>query len=200
MVNRFVSYLSIGLVLIGLTFFLYQAYWISIGFQTVSEEDVKEPYLKPQRGYSVNRVRPEPPKEGEQIGTLTIPKLERTVPIFEGGSEDVLKKGVGHISSTPIPGEESNSVVAGHRDTFFRHLDRLDVGDKLIVGRSTISFIYKIRRIRIVEKDDKTVIVPKPRTTLTLTTCYPFSYIGPAPQRYIIEAELITKPKYEFKK
>ncbi|MFD2213237.1 class D sortase [Metabacillus endolithicus] len=197
MVTRIVSYLSIGLILVGITVFIYQTYWITIGFQSINEQEVKASYSPPQQGKTIKTVNQDPPEEGTKLGILTIPKLDRTLPIFQGASEEILKKGVGHISSTPLPGEESNSVLSAHRDTFFRQLDSLVVGDKLIVNRSDVSFIYKIKRIRIVNKNDKTVIVPKPKSTLTLTTCYPFTYIGPAPQRYIIEAELITKPKIE---
>jgi sortase A len=197
MVTRLFSYLSVGLILVGITVFIYQAYWITIGFQSINEQEVKASYSPPQQGNTIKTVRPDPPKEGAKIGTLTIPKLDRTLPIFQGASEDILKKGVGHISTTPLPGEDSNSVLSAHRDTFFRQLDSLVVGDKLIVNRSDLSFMYKIKKIRIVDKNDKSVIVPKPKSTLTLTTCYPFTYIGPAPQRYIIEAELITKPKIE---
>lgn len=197
MVTRIVSYLSIGLILVGITVFIYQTYWITIGFQSINEQDVKASYSPPQQGKTIKTVSSDPPEEGAKIGILTIPKLDRTLPIFQGASEEILKKGVGHISSTPLPGEDSNSVLSAHRDTFFRQLDSLVVGDNLIVNRSDVSFIYKIKKIRIVNKNDKTVIVPKPKSTLTLTTCYPFTYIGPAPQRYIIEAELITKPKIE---
>ncbi|UGB32300.1 class D sortase [Metabacillus sp. B2-18] len=197
MVTRIVSYLSIGLILVGITVFIYQTYWITIGFQSINEQEVKASYSPPQQGKTIKTVNQDPPEEGTKLGILTIPKLDRTLPIFQGASEEILKKGVGHISSTPLPGEDSNSVLSAHRDTFFRQLDSLVVGDKLIVNRSDVSFIYKIKKIRIVNKNDKTVIVPKPKSTLTLTTCYPFTYIGPAPQRYIIEAELITKPKIE---
>ncbi|MCM3160114.1 class D sortase [Metabacillus litoralis] len=197
MVTRIVSYLSIGLILVGITVFIYQTYWITIGFQSINEQEVEASYSPPEQGKTIKTVNPAPPEEGTKIGLLTIPKLDRTLPIFQGTSEEILKKGVGHISSTPLPGEDSNSVLSAHRDTFFRQLDSLVVGDKLIVNRSDLSFMYKIKKIRIVNKNDKTVIVPKPKSTLTLTTCYPFTYIGPAPQRYIIEAELITKPKIE---
>lgn len=197
MVTRIVSYLSIALILVGITVFIYQTYWITIGFQSINEQEVKASYSPPQQGKTIKTVNQDTPEEGTKIGILTIPKLDRTLPIFQGASEEILKKGVGHISSTPLPGEDSNSVLSAHRDTFFRQLDSLVVGDKLIVNRSDFSFMYKIKKIRIVNKNDKTVIVPKPKSTLTLTTCYPFTYIGPAPQRYIIEAELITKPKIE---
>lgn len=197
MITRFVSFLSFGFVIIGCSFIIYQSYWLLNMFLSV-EQDVHTPYSKPGIGKASQTVTSSlPMEEGEKIGILSIPKLEKTLPIYEGVGEDILKKGIGHIPSTPLPGQQSNAVLSGHRDTFFRGLDRLKVGDSLIVTSNNKTYIFKIKKIRIVDKNDKTVIVPKPRSTLTLTTCYPFTYIGPAPQRYIVEAQLLTKPKIE---
>ncbi|MBV7507774.1 class D sortase [Bacillus sp. sid0103] len=131
-------------------------------------------------------------KIGDRIGELDIPKLSKTLPIFHGANEDELEKGVGHFAGSVLPGEKDNSVLSGHRDTVFRQLGKIGKGDLFIVRTSAGKFIYKVRRTRIVDADDRTVIVPKPRATLTVTTCYPFSYIGDAPQRYILIADLIS--------
>jgi sortase A len=131
-------------------------------------------------------------KIGDRIGELVIPKLSKTLPIFHGANEDELEKGVGHFAGSVLPGEKDNSVLSGHRDTVFRQLGKIGKGDLFIVRTSAGKFTYKVRRTRIVEADDRTVIVPKPRATLTVTTCYPFSYIGDAPQRYILIADLIS--------
>lgn len=131
-------------------------------------------------------------KIGDRIGDLDIPKLSKTLPIFHGANEDELEKGVGHFAGSVLPGEKDNSVLSGHRDTVFRQLGKIGKGDLLIVRTSAGKFTYKVRRTRIVDADDRTVIVPKPRATLTVTTCYPFSYIGDAPQRYILIADLIS--------
>ncbi|MGM0873278.1 MAG: class D sortase [Bacillota bacterium] len=198
MIKRTFPCLSIILLLIGLCMFCYHAYWIWVGLQSTDENINEQTYVvAPKKGEPLQPVVAPIPEDGEEIGTLSIPKLEQTFPIFYGDSEAILKKGIGHVKGTALPGEGNNSVLAGHRDTFFRHLDQLVVGDKLIVGRSGTFYMYKIKKIRIVDKDDETVIVPKPWSSLTLTTCYPFTFIGPAPQRFIIEAELITKPKIE---
>lgn len=133
-----------------------------------------------------------PPAKGEEFATLSIPVLDITLPIYEGTTEEDLKNGVGHYSNSVLPGEKDNSVLSGHRDTVFRNLDQLEKGDLLIVTTKEHTFTYKVKKIRIVDKDDKTVIVPKPRATLTLTTCYPFHYIGSAPKRYIIEAFFVS--------
>lgn len=198
MIKRTLPCLSIVLMLIGLCMFSYHTYWIWVGLQSTDANINEQTYITtPKNVEPLQPVVAPISEDGEEIGTLSIPKLKQTFPIYYGDSESILKKGIGHVKGTALPGEASNSVLAGHRDTFFRHLDQLVVGDKLIVGRSGAYYIYKIKKIRIVGKNDQTVIVPKPRSTLTLTTCYPFTFIGPAPQRYIIVAELITKPKIE---
>lgn len=132
------------------------------------------------------------PEVGDEIGKLYIPKLNIVIPIFHGTSEGELEKGVGHVIGTALPGEENNSVLSGHRDTVFRKLGEVTKGDVLKVENKTGVFTYKVRKVRIVEADDLTVIVPKRKATLTVSTCYPFTYIGPAQQRYILVADLIN--------
>jgi sortase A len=133
------------------------------------------------------------PQMGELMGELFIPKLDETLPIYHGTDEDELEKGVGHFAQSVLPGEIDNSVLSGHRDTVFRRLGEVGKGDFLEVKTSAGTFTYKVKRVRIVDKDDRTVIVPKPKATLTLTTCYPFNFIGSAPQRYVLVAELTSK-------
>ncbi|WP_088072412.1 class D sortase [Gottfriedia luciferensis] len=131
------------------------------------------------------------PNFGDEMGSLTIPRIKATLPIFHGTDEDELAKGIGHYAKSVMPGERDNSVLAGHRDTVFRQLGEVKIGDPLIVTTSAGTFTYKVHKIRIVDKDDRTVIVPKIRPTLTVSTCYPFRYIGHAPQRYILVANLV---------
>ena len=196
MFTRIISFLSFGFIIVGTFSVIYQTYWLTKVSHT-TELEVIAPYSTPQTGRASTTATHDPIEEGEKIGVLTIPKLQKTLPIYEGVGEESLKNGIGHIPSTPIPGQKSNAVLAGHRDTYLLGLDHLKNGDSLITTIQDKSFIYKIKKIRIVDKDDKTVIVPKPRSTLTIITCYPFNFIGPAPQRYIVEAERLTKVKVE---
>jgi len=131
------------------------------------------------------------PAEGDNIGSLTIPALKQKLPIIQGTGADELKKGVGHFTQSVLPREEDNCVLSGHRDTVFAELGKLKIGDQLIVQTSAGTYTYEIKRIRIVDKDDKTVIVPANHAILTLTTCYPFQFIGSAPDRYILIADLV---------
>lgn len=131
------------------------------------------------------------PAEGEIIGSLSIPVLKQTLPIIEGTGDDELKRGVGHFAQSVLPGVKDNCVLSGHRDTVFTGLGKLKVGDQLVTKTQAGTFTYEISRIRIVDKDDKTVIVPADHAVLTVTTCYPFNYIGSAPDRYILVADLV---------
>ncbi|MGH4121052.1 class D sortase [Clostridium sp.] len=131
------------------------------------------------------------PVEGDNIGTLTIPALKRTIPILQGTGDNELKKGVGHFSQSVLPGEGDNCVISGHRETVFRGIGNLKIGDRVIIKTSAGTFTYEVRETRIVHADDKTVIVPTDNAVLTMTTCYPFNFIGSAPDRYIVSADLV---------
>jgi sortase A len=131
------------------------------------------------------------PKVGSVIGSLSIPRLKRVIPIVEGTGTKELKKGVGHYIGSVLPGVSDNSVLAGHRDSVFRNLGDVKLGDLLTVKTSYGSFVYEVHKIRIVTANDRTVIVPTPDAVLTLSTCYPFRFIGNAPKRYIVQAGLV---------
>lgn len=139
---------------------------------------------------------PKRPHKGEYIGELIIPKLKSELPIYHGTDEKELEKGIGHFAKSVLPGEKDNSVLSGHRDTVFRKLGEVGKGDLLVVKTPAGEFTYKVKKVRIVDKDDRTVIVPKPRATLTVSTCYPFNFIGASPERYILVADLISS-KYK---
>ncbi|WP_404429427.1 class D sortase [Sutcliffiella horikoshii] len=130
---------------------------------------------------------------GEEIGEVYFPVLEVSIPVFHGVSEEELVKGVGHVPGTLLPGGGGNIVLSGHRDTVFRRLEELEVGDKVVFEFGGAAYTYKISRIRIVDKEDTSVVVPRPKEILTITTCYPFGFIGRAPERYVLEAEIIGR-------
>jgi sortase A len=131
------------------------------------------------------------PQTGDTIGILTIPALKQEFSILQGTGNEELKKGVGHFIQSVLPGQEDNCVLSGHNDTVFSQIEKLVLGDLLIVETSEGIFFYEVSSTRIVDKDDKTVIVPTDAAVLTLTTCYPFITIGDAPDRYIVIANLI---------
>jgi len=135
------------------------------------------------------------PAEGDTIGSLTIPALKQKLPILQGTGVKELKKGIGHFTQSVLPGEEDNCVFSGHRETVFRQLGNLKIGDTLIVQTLAGTFTYEVNGTRIVHADDKTVIVPTDHAVLTMTTCYPFNTPGYFPDRYIVSADLVKSNK-----
>ena len=131
-------------------------------------------------------------QQDDVIGILTIPKLDETYPIIEGTEEEMLAKGVGHYPTTALPGEKEQILLSGHRGTVFQRLGELIAGDRFIIDMGYGKFEYEMRESQIVAADDTTVIKPRGEEVLTLSTCYPFSYIGSAPDRYIIYAYPVT--------
>lgn len=130
-------------------------------------------------------------KAGDVIGTLSIPKIKKTINIIEATGSKELKRGVGHYVGSVLPGVSDNSVLAGHRDSVFRNLGQLKIGDLMTVRTNYGTFVYEVHKIRIVQANDRTVIVPSQDAILTLSTCYPFRFIGNAPKRYIVQAGLV---------
>ncbi|MEF2094777.1 class D sortase [Bacillus sp. CFBP9009] len=194
---------TIAIILFGIWFSTSNLYKFAKGYflykthapsSQVNETVQKTPSDKPASNKTTKKdLYPVRPETGEEIGELYIPKLKTKLPIFHGTNEDELEKGVGHFAGSVLPGENDNSVLSGHRDTVFRKLGQVGEGDLLIVRTSAGEFTYKVNKVRIVDEDDRTVIVPKPRATLTVSTCYPFDYIGSAPERYILVAYLSSK-------
>ena len=131
-------------------------------------------------------------KEGEKVAMLNIPKLKKRFSIYWGADDATLKKGVGMFVSdvTTTPSGGGHTVLSGHRDTVFTDLGQLKEKDTLVLEYDNKTYTYEIQKIWITHADDRTVIIKKEEPILTLTTCYPFDYIGDAPDRYIIEAKL----------
>lgn len=176
---------------LGFWFTTTNAYTLAKGYYLYKTNKVSVSNKKVE----VEKLYPTRPKIGDEIGQLEIPKLKAALPIYHGSDEDELEKGVGHYAKSVLPGENDNTVLSGHRDTVFRRLGEIKVGDQFIIQTSAGKFTYKVRKTRIVDKNDRTIIVPKPRATLTVTTCYPFNYIGSAPKRYILIANLIKSER-----
>ena len=134
------------------------------------------------------------PERGTVIGRIDIPSLQISTPVLEGTDDETLRRGSGHIEDTPFPGEPGNIGIAGHRDTIFRPLRRLRIGDVLNLATSDHVYRYRVAKTMIVGPGDVYVLDPTTDPTLTLVTCYPFDFIGHAPKRYIVRAELIRAP------
>jgi sortase A len=129
--------------------------------------------------------------EGQKIGTITLPTLKLSWPIFEGTEEAELSKGVGHYPQSVLPGLSDNSVLAGHRNTVFNRLGELEIGDQVFIKTAAGTFIYEVKKFKVVKRSDKSVIVPTEDATLTLTTCFPFNHIGTTTDAFIVTAKLV---------
>jgi sortase A len=122
------------------------------------------------------------------LGVLTIPSVSLEAPIFEGTSELTLNRGVGRIEGTADVSSTGNLGLAAHRDGFFRVLKDVKVGDAIGVETLHGMIRYRITELLVVEPTDVYVLAPTDDATLTLVTCYPFYFMGEAPQRYIVKA------------
>ncbi|CAM4430758.1 sortase [Paenibacillus phoenicis] len=132
-------------------------------------------------------------EDGELLGKIAFPSLDQRYAILEGTGNGPLKLGVGHVTGTPLPGEDGNSVLAGHRDTVFRNIGKLKAGDRIEVETAAGNFIYEVTGRRIVDEDDANAVQASTEPLLTLITCYPFTYVGPAPERLLLTAKLIEE-------
>jgi sortase A len=125
---------------------------------------------------------------GEPMGRIEVPRLHVSAAVANGDDDGTLSVAIGHLPDTPFPWETGNSALAGHRDTFFRQLRNIRVGDDMRVTTPYGDFTYQVSRTLIVAPDDLSVLDPTAEPTLTLVTCYPFSYVGHAPKRFIVQA------------
>ncbi len=127
---------------------------------------------------------------GDLVGMLEVPRLGLSTPVLSGDDETILARSVGHLPDTPLPWQDGNSAIAGHRDTLFRPLKDVAVGDEVIFRSLTDDLRYRVTETRVVEPDDLSVLDSTPdESSLTMITCFPFRYVGPAPQRFIVRAE-----------
>jgi sortase A len=133
--------------------------------------------------------------EGSLLGRIEVPRLDLSAVVFEGTSDDTLSRGVGHLRGSAAPGQHGNLVLAGHRDTFFRGLRGIRQGDQVTVQAPNGEFRYQVQSTFIVQPDDTEVLQPSTDATLTLITCFPFGYIGNAPERFIVRATKIAKAR-----
>jgi sortase A len=132
----------------------------------------------------------DPYRLGETVAKLKLPRLDTTLFVVEGTDQKELKKGPGHMPGTALPGVAGNCVIAGHRDTHFRALEGIRKGDEVELETKYGSFRYLVRSLEVVSPTNISSLYPTKNAVLHLVTCYPFQYVGHAPQRMVVEAEL----------
>jgi len=176
------SLVAIGVVLLG---YVAGQYW---GMYR-SQQNLEAEW---QRQAATVSVPGQAPISPDQLLTrLEIPRIQMDAIVVEGASRRELSEGPGHMKQTAQPGETGNAVITAHRDTFFRHIYELTKGDQIKVRRSGRIFTYEVTGKRIVMPEDISVIKQTNDPQLTLITCYPTYYIGPAPKRLVVFSKLV---------
>jgi sortase A len=179
--------LAIGLVLLG--WYAFQQLQTTYDQAAASREleEIRMPLPRP----GAARIEPAAPlATGALVGRVSIPRVGVSAIVREGDDVKTLKRAVGHVPGTALPGRRGNAALAGHRDTFFRGLRNIRQGDEILVATPHGDARYIVRNTRVVKPSDVSVLGPTPTPTLTLVTCYPFNYIGAAPKRFIVRADL----------
>lgn len=176
----FYIFLAIGLLAVGY-----------VGYVIADARTYQAIHLR-KFAHEVPTVEPHLPVVGEALGEIQIPRLALSVVILQGDSPQVLRRGVGHLPHTPMPGEEGNIGLAGHRDSFFRPLRQIRPGDLITLRTSKGEFHYQVESTLIVSPENTEVLASSGKSELTLVTCFPFNYVGAAPDRFIVRAVQVS--------
>lgn len=172
-----------GILLLGYVgFTLLETRLYQVSAKRSLENEIRAEKERPQ-------AQSKPPvRKGDVLGRLDIPRLGMSVAVLQGTSSRVLRLGIGHIAGTPLPGEDGNIGIAGHRDTFFRGLKDIRKNDEIQLQTASGLSRYAVDWAKVVVNDDQSVLAPSNESALTLVTCYPFYFVGPAPKRFVVRA------------
>ncbi len=180
-----------GLFCVSLVLLGYWTYWtVEAGlFQASGDHELARfvSHLPGMRNGTAGGARTRA-SANEPIGKIEISRLGISAVISEGIDARTLLLGVGHIPNTPFPGEGGNCGLAAHRDSYFRGLKDAQVGDSIRVETADGTFRYRIDSVSVVDPGELDVLRRTPGPSLTLVTCYPFHYVGPAPKRFVVRA------------
>jgi sortase A len=186
--------ISYSLILCGLIIAGFGVY--SVVSTQRAEQEAQEQWDRQMADRPADRpAAPELRREvqkGEMLARLSIDRLKSQWVVLEGADHEGLKRGPGHLSDTALPGGNGNCVIAGHRDTQFRVLRNVEIGEEISLETEGRTFFYRVTDRRVVAPTDTSSLDHTATPTLTLVTCYPFYYVGPAPKRFIVRAELIS--------
>jgi sortase A len=172
-----------GVILLG---FVGSEYWAMYREQRALHREWEAQQKIPAATESASAV-----VKDDGLTRVSIPKINLDVIVVEGTNHKALRVGPGHLKQTPAPGDLGNSVISAHRDTFFRHIYELAKGDEIQVRRNGRTYTFQVTGKKIVQPDDVSILNNTPDARLTLITCYPTYYIGPAPQRLIVFSKLV---------
>ncbi len=187
---------AISVSMIGYCIFVLTDAWI---VQTLERRDFDSMLGKTQ---AANTAEPRttsttaplngtPRATASPVGRIDIPRLQLSVMIMEGTDTKTLRRAVGHIPGTALPGQIGNVAISGHRDTFFRPLRAIQKNDVITLTTLLGEYRYRVVSMKVVDPQDITVLNSSGEQILTLITCYPFYFIGPAPDRFIVRAKRV---------
>ena len=176
---------GVTLISIGTYNYLRYAFFLSRIF---IQSDYKP---KANKQVTIEKKKVTFPSFGDEYGELTIKSSNIDVPIYFGDTEDQLLKGIGHYAGSRFPGENGNIVLLGHRNSVFRNLKNIKKGDLVNYKTTYGNYLYKVNDIKIVSGKDESILKPSDKEKLTIYTCYPFNYIGNAPDRFVVSCELV---------
>jgi sortase A len=169
-------FLALGIVALGYAGFVF------------ADSHIYEAVELRELDQAIPPADPHPPANGDALGEIQVPRLGLNVVVIQGESTANLRRGVVHLANSPLPGESGNIALAGHRDTFFRPLRELRLGDQIILKTPVRSFEYIVDSIQVVPPTNLHVLDSTAAHELTLLTCFPFYYVGPAPKRFVVRA------------
>ena len=189
--RRFLSWTRQLLVLGGLMALTYVAYALfNARLYQQQANDTLDQELQGGGNLADSRLSGQV-KEGDLLGRIEIPRIDVSVAILQGTKSETLQLGVGHIQGTPLPGEGGNVGIAGHRDSWFRSLKDIQTGDDIQIETPAGLSQYRVDWVQIVAPGDMGVLASSTEAAVTLVTCYPFYYVGPAPERFVVHARKI---------
>lgn len=144
---------------------------------------------KPSPFIAGEKSRPRIPL-GDAIAKLMIPRLNTELYVVEGDGGTELRRGPGHVEGSAMPGQDGNCIIAGHRDTHFRVLKDIRKGDEIVLQTGGGQYTYRVKGTQVVLPSNTSSLKPTDRAELHLITCYPFYYLGSAPKRFVVDAQL----------
>lgn len=174
-------FLVVGLLALGYSGFVFAS---SRAYQAVEMKRFKE---------AGRLAEPHLLADGDVLGEIEVPRLGLDAIVVQGDSPDTLKRAVGHLSKSALPGEWGNVALAGHRDTFFRPLRDIRLGDVITFKTQERSFEYLVQSVEVVAPTEIRVLEPLTGHDLTLLTCYPVYFVGPAPKRLVVYAREVER-------
>jgi LPXTG-site transpeptidase (sortase) family protein len=185
--RRWFTWIGSALIFGGVALFAW--HWRTLQEQATAQLRAKEWLI---RTTAAPRTESPPPvRRGDVIGELEIPRLQVSVMVFEGDDAEILRQGAGHIPGTAIRPGSGNIGIAAHRDTYFRPLRVVHANDVIALKTPAGTSRYAVTETKVVRPSEVDVLARATGRDLTLVTCYPFYYIGNAPERFIVHARKI---------